>query len=323
MRGTLAEMRLASFFMGLIYMTKRLSALAINALKEALCNIYWYKSDLRSFLQNCIGDRSVILSVDWNSYKRQIVSDIIDYLCGDQDKYLGDLRRLMHEVCKMTNFKHLEQLEDGRKKAQRAAESVKNLRDLVDTSNAKAKEEEDIAKRRKEALEKLKSSQAVLGKLESIKSEYFKLVTAKEHHKRGYELEKVLYEIFDLFDLDPKASFRNIGEQIDGAFSLEGADYLFEAKWQDHLSDASDLDAFKGKISRKLDNTLGLFLSINGFSEDAVRIHSSGRSTVLLMDGIDLMAVLEGRIDFVSMLIRKRRHAAQTGNIFFRITEDL
>ena len=120
-----------------------------------------------------------------------------------------------------------------------------------------------------------------------------------------------------------QASFRNIGEQIDGAFTLDGTDYLFEAKWQEYPTNASDLDAFAGKISRKLDNTLGLFLSINGYSEEAVKIHSRGRSTILLMDGTDLMAVLEGRIDFVTLLIRKRRHAAQTGNIYFRILDDI
>jgi hypothetical protein len=37
------------------------------------------------------------------------------------------------------------------------------------------------------------------------------------------------------------------------------------------------------------------------------------------MTGEDLMAVLEGRIDFVTLLIRKKRHAAQTGNILLRI----
>ncbi len=35
------------------------------------------------------------------------------------------------------------------------------------------------------------------------------------------------------------------------------------------------------------------------------------------MDGGDLMAVLEERIDFVSLLLRKKRHAAQTGNIYY------
>lgn len=297
----------------------RLSVIAIQSLKDALCTIYWYKKDLKFFFENCINDKKVINSVNWENYKRQIVSDIIDILCHDQEKYLGDLRRLLNEVCQMNNFNHLEKLDDGKKKAQKAKEAVKNLRNLVDNHDKKIKDEEEFTKRKQENLEKLNTNKAVLKKLGNIKDVYTKLISSTKPQERGYELEKIMYEIFALFDLDPRASFKNIGEQIDGAFSLEGIDYLFEAKWQTRFMDISDLDAFSGKIQRKLDNTLGLFLSINGFSEDAVRIHSSGRSTMLLMDGADLMAVLEGRIDFVTLLIRKRRYAAQTGNIYLKI----
>lgn len=299
-------------------MDQRLSAVAIHALKEALCNIFWYKSDLKSFLNVCFKDKVVVGSTDWTNYKRQIVSDIVDILYSDQDKYLGDIRRLIHEVCKMNNFRHLEQLDDGTKKADEAKKAVGALKEIVEKHDTKIREEEEIAKKRQETMARIQSSQAVLQKLESIKDTYFKLVSSSIPQQRGFELEKVLYDLFSLFDLDPKASFRNIGEQIDGAFTLEGTDYLFEAKWQKYLVGAADLDAFHGKINRKLDNTLGLFLSINGFSEDAVRIHSVGRSTILLMDGVDLMAVLEGRVDFVSLIIRKRRHAAQTGEIYLK-----
>lgn len=299
-------------------MDERLSVVAIHTLKEALCTIFWYKSDLRSFLQGCIRDKKVILSTDWSCYKRQIVSDIVDIMYSNQEKYLGDIRKLIHEVCKMKNFRHLEQLEDGKRKSKNAKASVQSLKEIVNQHDQKVKEKEEINKKRKETMKKIRSSQAVLQKLNSIKDVYFKLVSANSPQNRGFELEKVMYDMFSLFDLDPRASFRNVGEQIDGAFSLEGTDYLFEAKWQKNLINAADLDAFCGKINRKLDNTLGLFLSINGFSEDAISIHSRGRSTILLMDGIDLMAVLEGRIDFASLIVRKRRHAAQTGEIFLK-----
>ncbi len=56
-------------------------------------------------------------------------------------------------------------------------------------------------------------------------------------------MEKIIKELFDLFDLDPKASFKLVGEQIDGAFTFEGTDYLFEGKWQKDLVTASDLDS--------------------------------------------------------------------------------
>ena len=149
------------------------------------------------------------------------------------------------------------------------------------------------------------------------------MAVSGESQAKGYELEKIMFELFDLFDLDPKASFRNKGEQIDGAFSLDGTEYLFEAKWQKTPSAIQDLDAFSSKIRRKLENTLGVFLSINGYSEDAVVAHSSGQPSVILFDGADLMAVLEERIDFLSLINRKKRHAAQTGNIYLRISEIL
>ena len=136
-------------------------------------------------------------------------------------------------------------------------------------------------------------------------------------------LWRIIRELFELFDLDPRASFKIVGEQIDGAFTFESVDYLFEGKWQQDSVGASELDVLAGKLSRKLDNTLGLFLSVNGFSEDGVRAHSSSRRMMLLMDGSDLMAVLEGRIDLIQLLLRKRREASQTGNIYIRLHEIL
>ncbi len=302
-------------------MKKRVSAVAIHALKEALCSIYWYKADLRSFLTTCIGDPKVLSVADWNSYKRQIVSDIIDFLCSNQEKYLGDIRRLFYEVSKMDNFRHLSMLEDGVKKAERARQAVAELRRIVQTHDKTIKEQDQIEERRKKAAEKLSRSAAVKQKLEEIKTAYMGLLSNSSPQQRGFDLEKILYDLFDLFDLDPKASFRLQGEQIDGAFSLEGTDYLFEAKWHQELTGISDLDAFASKVKRKLDNTLGLFLSINGFSADAVKVHSTGRPVIILMTGADLMAVFEERIDFTSLLLRKRRHAAQTGNILLQVHE--
>jgi len=44
---------------------------------------------------------------------------------------------------------------------------------------------------------------------------------------------------------------------------------------------------------------------------------------MILVDGSDIMAVLEGRIDLLQLMLRKRRHASQTGNIYLRIHEIL
>lgn len=300
---------------------KRLSPAAIVALKEALCSIYWYKSDLRSFLSNCLGSERLITTLNWENYKRQVVSDLVDNLTREQDKHLGSLTKLCYEVTSINSFKHLEQLEGGSQKARRARESVDQLKQLVEPHKDKAKEEEQAERRREEREEKLKTNSAVRAKLKDLNSRFMSIATGANPQTRGFDLERLMYDLFELFDLDPKASFKNTGEQVDGAFSLEGTDYLFEAKWQAELVAAQDLDSFASKVRRKLDNTLGVFLSMNGFSPDGIAAHSTGRPSIMLMDGADLMAVLEERIDFVTLLLRKKRHAAQTGNIFLRVHE--
>lgn len=302
-------------------MAKRLSPAAIVGLKEALCAVYWYKADLRSFLQQCLSNPAVLATLNWGNYKRQIVSDLVDYFTRNQDEH--HLTRLCHAVCEITVFRHLGQLEGGAEKAERARAAVAQLKQLVEPHQQAQKEGDDLAERQRRAAEKLRANAAVRQKLEHIKSRYMALVVSQNVQGRGFELEKVMYDLFELFDLDPKASFRNTGEQIDGAFSLEGTDYLFEAKWQQELVNAAALDAFASKVRRKLENTLGAFLSINGYSQDGVAAHSSGGAVIILMDGADLMAVLEERIDFVTLLLRKKRHASQTGSIYMPVHQIL
>lgn len=41
------------------------------------------------------------------------------------------------------------------------------------------------------------------------------------------------------------------------------------------------------------------------------------------MDGGDILAVLDERVDLVKLLERKRRHAAMTGEIYFRANDAL
>lgn len=285
--------------------------------------MYWYKSDLQSFLQAAVRQPQILARLNWSSYKRQVVSDLVDALCADQDRYLPDLTRLATQMLEFKTFPHLAKLDGGDEKVRRAKAAVEQLRTLVEPHQAAQDEEAAIKARQRKAAEKLRENAAVRARLEELKQRYLLLVTSEDMQARGYELERLLYDLFELFDLDPKASFRNTGEQIDGAFSLEGTDYLFEARWRKERSDIGQLDGFSGKVTRKLENTLGVFLSVSGFSPDGIEAHSMARPSILLMDGADLMAVLEERIDFVVLLLRKRRHASHTGQIYLPIHEIL
>jgi len=301
-------------------MNKRLSPLALQALQDALTHVYWYKLDLKRFLVAGLGGTTLVNRVNWDNPKRQIVTDIMEILCSNQETYLGELRFLMKEVSEFRDFNHLERLEDGKHKASEARQAVRKLYELVQAHDKVVTEQKEVAERRREEAAKLDTRKAVIQGLEELKKRYTALVVETDKQKRGFALEKVMYDLFRLFDLDPKASFRITGEQIDGAFTLQGLDYLFEAKWTGMVA-AKEMDVFASKVQRKLDNTLGLMLSVNGFQAEGVEAHSKQRPVLLLMSGADLMAVFESRIDFVDLLVRKRRHASHTGRILIEFAQ--
>src|SRR5207244_12227005 len=129
----------------------------------------WCKCELLRLIQNSVCDGSILQIPVWSGYKRQIVSDVVDHLASDQEKFLGHLRRLIRDVCDFNNFRHLEQLQDGAQKAARAKEAVAALKALVEEHDMTAKDREESIRLRKEAAERLNRSKAVLLKLEAVK----------------------------------------------------------------------------------------------------------------------------------------------------------
>jgi len=294
--------------------TRRINPAALHALKEALVLAFWYKNDLRAFLTSALGRGELIAHLDWMDYKRAIVAQLVDSLAADQHRHFDDLLTLTLATADITDPSHLKRVEDGERKYAEALVALKTLRDLVEPYRQLRSEEEEANRRREADRIKAEMQRAVSEKLAELRTSFYEIV-AMPAQQRGYALEKFLNGLFALFDIDAKAPFRIEGEQIDGAFTFEG-EFLLEAKWQDAKTPVADLDVFAGKVGRKLDNTLGLFLSMNGFQDSAIQTHSRGRPVMFLMDGADLSAVIEGRISLPDLLHRKRQHAAQTGDVF-------
>lgn len=184
-------------------------------------------------------------------------------------------------------------------------------------------EAEKITERRRAVQKRLSETAAMCEKIKNLKKDFDQIAIESNNQKRGYLLEKFLNELFVLYDLDPKSSFKITGEQIDGAFTFDNNDYLIEAKWQKEPVNASNLYAFAGKLSGKLKNTLDLYISINGFSSESLNVDGPGIKSMILMDGADLYTVLENRLELRELLYRKRRHASETGIIYLKVTKIL
>ena len=145
-------------------------------------------------------------------------------------------------------------------------------------------------------------------------------VTSLAPQPRGYAFEGFLKQLFDASGLGARASFRLVGEQIDGSFELAHETYLLEAKWTGERTGVADLRSFNAKVEEKAAWSRGLFLSNSGFSEDGLEAFGRGKR-VICMDGLDLYDLLDRQISLGEALARKARRAAESGNPFARIRE--
>ncbi len=138
---------------------------------------------------------------------------------------------------------------------------------------------------------------------------YRELEADSSHRQgRGYQFEDVMNELFTLCGVAVSKSFtRNDGgEQIDGAFELDGSYYLVECKWREALTRQAEVDAFSGKIGRSGDHTGGLFISVNGWTDHVLGLTKQNRDkSVFFMDGLDVSTVLSGELDFIDLLREK------------------
>lgn len=299
---------------------KKISAQAIIALKEALVAIYWRKKDLRQFIELTLENPMIVSTIDWTeNTKYESVSELIDRMVKRRDMFQTDLLKLIQEVGNINDFSHLEYWDDSGEKIKKAKASVLKLRNQAKGYFDTIEELKKAEERREINKEKLKSSIGFQQKLDELKIRFFEIASNTNPQKKGFQFEKFLNELFIFFDLDPKSAFKVIGEQIDGAFTFDNTDYLLEAKWQETEIRASDLYTFGGKIDGKLKNTLGLFVSLGPYSKECTETGSPILKSMILMDGIDLMQVLEGRIRLNELILIKRRHASQTGNIYYRM----
>jgi hypothetical protein len=285
----------------------------INALKEALRNAYWYKRDLRQFMLAAAVPAEIVNNKGWDDdtrYKVSIVAQILEELLAMGDEGIGPMRRLIRGVLEIPNFDHLARLEDGASKVTAARSSVEAPRTIV-RRNSASEPPPSVRGRTNSAGEAAKKLNEVLGVLQR---RFAELTAMTEPQRRGIEFEVFLRDLFLAHDLDPRGSFRIVGEQIDGAFEFEGTQFLLEAKWESSRIGVAPLDAFVGKIDRKLDNTLGLFVALNGFTDEGLAAFVRGRLKLILCSGEDIALVVQGLVDLRDMLKRKIRHAAQTGN---------
>lgn len=235
--------------------------------------------------------------------KRQIAPLVLDAIENRED--YNEIIRKMIEIAANWSKYHLAHDEY---KARGTVQKAREFMGTIELIEARETKQRELA--RKKELDKMEREQT-----ESFRNEsrllllmLDELAKSNEKTKRGYLLQDLLNRTFDLHTIPVVASFtRNKGgEQIDGAFTLEGWHYIVECRWRKELSGIRELDGVYGQIARSGRQTMGILLSINGWSKNVVPLlKQNPDKSIILINGYDLRCVLAREVDLKDLLLAK------------------
>jgi hypothetical protein len=252
--------------------------------------------------------------------KRQGGAAILDQLARD-----GQDTAVVRKIVQIASTWDAFHLSENEYEARAVVQKAREVEGVLAETETREREEHERQVRgraersRKERDATIKKESALLVAMfdEAAKEE-------TEPHQRGYFLQDLLNRAFLLHGISVVKSFtrNNGGEQIDAAFALDGWHYLVECRWRAKLADIRELDGLYGQISRSGKQTMGLFLSVNGWSENVVPlIKQNPNKSLVLMEGYDLRTVLSQPLDLRHLLQAKVSALNLDSEPYFSVTQ--
>jgi hypothetical protein len=298
---------------------KRISTEAYQALREALAVIVWNKRPFESYVRTALRDSPELLAgLPFAEPKRVVADHLVDRLVEREQKYQSVALTLMLEVASMETFPNIEMIKDPEDRELRLADArraVARLRDLTRDHSDAVSERERIAADEEAQRGQREAQRKFVDAIEELRQRFLALQAMTDRQEAGRELERLLTDFFVLFDMEPRLSYSLDREQIDGSLSYDTDDYIVEVRWRQEPVSRADADIFAAKVRRKGKNAVGLFISIEGFSQDALDQYAEA-TPFLALNGTDLYLTLDQRVRLDDLIKTKKRHANETGNCF-------
>lgn len=290
-------------------------------IKESIVSLagtcFWYWGSFYSFLDSCGVPKKLQEKFPREAYnKYQVMRNILEYLEDHNEAEV--INNIVSNFFRLTNAIDRDVLDN-----KKAKQMLSDFRALVGSDpiekEIEKREQKEVRKRYQVVLEQ----QTIHNRrIEDLNNIFIKLTNSIDNtpQQRGYLLENLFCDLLQISELEYSRPYRTAdGEQIDGHFRYEKFDYLLEVKWEDGPIKQKDLSIFDGKIRGKAQSTRGLFLSANGFDENAVNKFTGDSPRILLMTGEDLAFILNGRVLFHDAMKAKVEAIVRYGNINFAV----
>jgi hypothetical protein len=301
-------------------MSERLSPNYLDLIRDAALKSYWRKNALIDFLRRTgIAERT--LSALRHEESKRTWLDRLFPLLEANIKGPAVLNRMAVALADQTSFPDLLGWEDEAQKIGAAERAVAALKTYMAKKKRAAEDERDEADRRKAGKECRTSVKRSIVELDALRDRFDKLCVQIGTQQAGYDFQPWFYDLMDYFDVTNRRPYVAEGRQIDGSVSIDGTTYLIELKFTGEQSGATNIDSLVAKVNSKADNTMGVMVSVSGYSTVAIAQASFAKSPLLLIEHGHLYYVLMGNATIQELVTRIRRHSAQEGKAYLPVNK--
>lgn len=301
-------------------MTKKYSPIFVDSVYQALLASFWRRKALAKFLRQChISDRFL---AGWGDQESK--RDLLDRLFAKLDDVPSSqeiIGEMAHILAEQEHFPDLERWEDSPEKIQVARKAVARLRDQVrqlEEAVVDARAREVSKERLREVANERRRSALDLTKLNE---RLLEMTGRMGTQQAGYDFQVWFYDLMAFCEISNRRPYVHDGRQIDGSITHQGTTYLIELKFTNEQASAIDVDTFHKKVTDKADNTMGIMISMAGYSSTAAKNASGPRTPLLLLDHAHVYLVLTGTMEFGAVLERVRRHSSQTSEAYLKVED--
>lgn len=296
-------------------MPAKITPRLIELTYEAALKSYWRRNALRKFLLASHVSDSFVATWSNDESKRDFLDRLFPKLQATE-KRKKVIFQMAASLSEQTTFPDLRNWEDSDQKIQEAYKAVQELKAYLKKQGQEVRgerEREQAKQRARVERAKIQRSLTDRAKLQRKLDEMHCKVGTQDG---GYEFEEWFYDLLDFCEITNRRPYKSNGRQIDGSLTLDGTTYLIELKFTKDQSGAPDIDSLKAKVNNMADNTMGIMVSISGYSGTAVSEASGSKTTLLVLDAGHLYLFLSGAMGFGEIISRVRRHASQTGEAY-------
>ncbi len=301
-------------------MPERLPSHFIDLVHDALLKSFWRKNALLNFLRRHKIAESFLATWQETETKRVFVGRLFPKLESDS-KGAQLIKQMGASLSDQVKFPDLEGWEDAPAKIQSAREAIVALRHYLNTQKQNADDAKTREETRKVAHQRMQETIKKRQSLETLAEKLKELSRRIGTAEAGYEFQDWFFDVVDFFEMTNRRPYSSGGRQIDGSVTVEGTTYLIELKFTREQAGAPNVDTFLAKVNDKADNTMGIMVSMSGYSSTAVEQASGRKTPIILLDHGHVYLVLNGSWTLKEVVSRVRRHASQTARAFLPASE--